>query len=86
MMEVIERYLIDNLAEEQGFHAKQHQNAAATHLRWQAHGRPEHIFESFIQILTKYVVDRNDTVSASYCSSMGYLLRLASDDRVLFSC
>jgi proteasome component ECM29 len=39
--------------------------------------------DKFIQLLTKYVVDRNDTVSASYCSSMGYLLRLASDDRVL---
>ncbi|KAE8414924.1 proteasome stabiliser-domain-containing protein [Aspergillus pseudocaelatus] len=34
-------------------------------------------------LLVKYVVDRNDTVSASYCTSIGYLMRLASDDRVL---
>ncbi|OJJ02961.1 hypothetical protein ASPVEDRAFT_72741 [Aspergillus versicolor CBS 583.65] len=39
--------------------------------------------DRFIQILGKYVVDRNDTVSASYCSSIGYLMRLASDDRIL---
>ncbi|KAL2808674.1 proteasome stabiliser-domain-containing protein [Aspergillus granulosus] len=39
--------------------------------------------DRFIQLLGKYVVDRNDTVSASYCSSIGYLMRLASDDRVL---
>jgi proteasome component ECM29 len=39
--------------------------------------------DRFIQLLGKYVVDRNDTVSASYCTSIGYLMRLASDDRVL---
>ncbi|EAU31691.1 conserved hypothetical protein [Aspergillus terreus NIH2624] len=39
--------------------------------------------DRFIQLLGKYVVDRNDTVSASYCTSIGYLVRLASDDRVL---
>ncbi|KAB8200635.1 proteasome stabiliser-domain-containing protein [Aspergillus parasiticus] len=39
--------------------------------------------DRFIQLLLKYVVDRNDTVSASYCTSIGYLMRLASDDRVL---
>ncbi|KAE8324158.1 proteasome stabiliser-domain-containing protein [Aspergillus sergii] len=39
--------------------------------------------DRFIQLLVKYVVDRNDTVSASYCTSIGYLMRLASDDRVL---
>ncbi|KAB8240591.1 proteasome stabiliser-domain-containing protein [Aspergillus flavus] len=39
--------------------------------------------DRFIQLLIKYVVDRNDTVSASYCTSIGYLMRLASDDRVL---
>jgi proteasome component ECM29 len=39
--------------------------------------------DRFIQLLSKYVVDRNETVSASYCTSMGYLMRLASDDRVL---
>ncbi|KAL4868767.1 hypothetical protein BDV12DRAFT_168978 [Aspergillus spectabilis] len=39
--------------------------------------------DRFIQLLGKYVVDRNDTVSASYCSAIGYLMRLASDDRIL---
>ncbi|KAL3470662.1 proteasome stabiliser-domain-containing protein [Aspergillus californicus] len=39
--------------------------------------------DRFIQLLGKYVLDRNDTVSASYCSSIGYLMRLASDDRIL---
>ncbi|KAL4783488.1 proteasome stabiliser-domain-containing protein [Aspergillus varians] len=39
--------------------------------------------DRFIQLLGKYVVDRNDTVSASYCSSIGYLMRLASDHRIL---
>ncbi|KAJ5477232.1 hypothetical protein N7539_007376 [Penicillium diatomitis] len=39
--------------------------------------------DRFIQLLSKYVVDRNETVSASYCTSMGYLLRLASDEQVL---
>ncbi|KAL2828660.1 proteasome stabiliser-domain-containing protein [Aspergillus cavernicola] len=39
--------------------------------------------DRFIQLLGKYVLDRNDTVSASYCSSIGYLMRLASDERVL---
>lgn len=39
--------------------------------------------DRFIQLLGKYVVDRNDTVSSSYCTSIGYLMRLASDDRIL---
>ncbi|KAL4975768.1 proteasome stabiliser-domain-containing protein [Aspergillus desertorum] len=39
--------------------------------------------DRFIQLLGKCVLDRNDTVSASYCSSIGYLMRLASDDRFL---
>ncbi|KAL4776227.1 proteasome stabiliser-domain-containing protein [Aspergillus nidulans var. acristatus] len=39
--------------------------------------------DRFIQLLGKCVLDRNDTVSASYCSSIGYLLRLASDSQVL---
>jgi proteasome component ECM29 len=39
--------------------------------------------DRFIQLLKKYVLDRNDTVSVSYSSSVGYLIRLASDDRVL---
>ena len=39
--------------------------------------------DRFIQQLTKYVLDRNETVSASYSASIGYLVRLATDDRVL---
>ncbi|EAW15874.1 ECM29 family proteasome component [Aspergillus fischeri NRRL 181] len=39
--------------------------------------------DRFIQLLSKYVVDRNETVSASYCTSIGYLIRLATDDQVL---
>jgi proteasome component ECM29 len=39
--------------------------------------------DRFIQLLSKYVVDRNETVSASYCTSIGYLMRLATDDQVL---
>ncbi|RAH83393.1 proteasome component [Aspergillus japonicus CBS 114.51] len=39
--------------------------------------------DRFIQLLGKHVVDRNDTVSASYCSSIGYLMRLASDEQFL---
>ncbi|KAL2864567.1 ECM29 family proteasome component [Aspergillus lucknowensis] len=39
--------------------------------------------DRFIQLLGKFVVDRNDTVSASYSSCIGYLMRLAPDDRVL---
>jgi proteasome component ECM29 len=98
MMEVIERYLIDNLDESNLDELAQRLEDV---LR-SAVGLPSKVgcsrvlvllsmktllfrpyADRFIQILTKYVVDRNDTVSASYCSSMGYLLRLASDDRVL---
>ncbi|KAH3247679.1 hypothetical protein KXW31_001125 [Aspergillus fumigatus] len=39
--------------------------------------------DRFVQLLSKYVVDRNETVSASYCTSIGYLMRLATDDQVL---
>lgn len=39
--------------------------------------------DHFIRLMSKHVVDRNDTVSASYSTSMGYLTRLASDDQVL---
>ena len=39
--------------------------------------------DHFIQLMSRFVVDRNDTVSAAYSSSMGYLARLASDRRVL---
>ncbi|KAJ5774618.1 hypothetical protein N7457_009514 [Penicillium paradoxum] len=98
MMEVIERYLIDNLDDSNIEELAQRLEDV---LR-SAVGLPSKVgcsrvlvllsmktllfrpyADRFIQILTKYVVDRNDTVSASYCSSMGYLLRLASDDRVL---
>ncbi|KAI3144444.1 hypothetical protein CBS147325_5204 [Penicillium roqueforti] len=98
MMEVIERYLIDNVDESNLDELSQRLEDV---LR-SAVGLPTKVgcsrvlvllsmksllfrpyADRFILILTKYVVDRNDTVSASYCSSMGYLLRLASDDRVL---
>ncbi|KAJ5834299.1 Proteasome stabiliser ECM29 [Penicillium robsamsonii] len=98
MMEVIERYLIDNLDESNLDELAQRLEDV---LR-SAVGLPSKVgcsrvlvllsmktllfrpyADRFIQMLTKYVVDRNDTVSASYCSSMGYLLRLASDDRVV---
>ena len=39
--------------------------------------------DRFIQLMRKYVFDRNDTVSASYSSSIGYLVRLATDDQTL---
>ncbi|KAF3481698.1 proteasome component ECM29 [Arthroderma uncinatum] len=37
----------------------------------------------FIRLLRKLVLDRNETVSASYSSAIGYLTRLASNDDVL---
>ena len=98
MMEVIERYLIDTLDEEsvKEFAAKL-ENAlrAAVGLPTKVGCNRVLVLLSmktvlfrpyadrFIQLLSKYVVDRNDTVSASYCMSIGYLMRLASDDRVL---
>lgn len=36
-----------------------------------------------LQLLRKLVLDRNDTVSASYSSAIGYLMRLATDKQVL---
>ncbi|KAH8693533.1 putative proteasome component [Talaromyces proteolyticus] len=39
--------------------------------------------DKFIQILKKYVLDRNETVSVSYSASIGYMIRLASDEKVL---
>ncbi|QGA15725.1 hypothetical protein EYB26_003385 [Talaromyces marneffei] len=39
--------------------------------------------DRFIQLLTKHVLDRNETVSVSYSASIGYLIRLGSDERVL---
>ncbi|OJD16071.1 hypothetical protein AJ78_03744 [Emergomyces pasteurianus Ep9510] len=39
--------------------------------------------DRFVQLMRKYVLDRNDTISASYSSSIGYLMRLASDDQLL---
>ncbi|KAJ5328506.1 hypothetical protein N7452_008896 [Penicillium brevicompactum] len=98
MMEVIERYLIDSLDESNmdelaqrledvlrsavGLPSKVGCSRVLVLLSMKTlMFRP--YADRFIQILTKYVVDRNETVSASYCSSMGYLLRLASDDRTL---
>lgn len=98
MMEVIERYLIDTLDETsvKEFAAKlEAVLRAAVGLPTKVGCSRVLVLLSmktmlfrpyadrFIQLLSKYVVDRNDTVSASYCSSIGYLMRLASDDRVL---
>ncbi|BCR84994.1 ECM29 family proteasome component [Aspergillus chevalieri] len=98
MMEVIERYLIDTLDETsvKDFAAKlEGVLRAAVGLPTKVGCSRVLVLLSmktilfrpyadrFIQLLSKYVVDRNDTVSASYCSSIGYLMRLASDDRVL---
>ncbi|PYI09032.1 proteasome component [Aspergillus sclerotiicarbonarius CBS 121057] len=98
MMEVIERYLIDMLDEQSmkefaaqlegvlrsavGLPSKVGCSRVLVLLSMRSMlFRP--YADRFIQLLGKYVVDRNDTVSASYCTSIGYLLRLASDGRVL---
>ncbi|PGG99303.1 hypothetical protein AJ79_08570 [Helicocarpus griseus UAMH5409] len=39
--------------------------------------------DRFVQLMRKYVLDRNDTISASYSSAIGYLMRLASDEQML---
>ncbi|EEP82976.1 predicted protein [Uncinocarpus reesii 1704] len=39
--------------------------------------------DRFIQLTRKHVLDRNDTVSASYSNAIGYMMRLASDDEML---
>ncbi|PGH14861.1 hypothetical protein AJ80_05787 [Polytolypa hystricis UAMH7299] len=39
--------------------------------------------DRFIKLMRKYVLDRNETVSASYSSTMGYLARLASPEQML---
>ncbi|PYH94432.1 proteasome component [Aspergillus ellipticus CBS 707.79] len=98
MMEVIERYLIDMLDEHSieefagklenvlrsavGLPSKVGCSRVLVLLSMRTMlFRP--FADRFIQILSKHVVDRNDTVSASYCTSIGYLMRLASDGRVL---
>ncbi|KAF7597423.1 proteasome component M29 [Aspergillus hancockii] len=98
MMEVIERYLIDVLDETSmkefaaklegvlrsavGLPTKVGCNRVLVLLSMRTVlFRP--YANRFILLLEKYVVDRNDTVSASCCTSIGYLMRLASDDRVL---
>lgn len=98
MMEVTERYLIDNLdGESMREFAPKLEGVLRT-----AVGLPSKVgcsrvlvllsmrpalfqpyADRFIQLLRKFVVDRNDTVSASYCSSIGYLARLGTDDQVL---
>ncbi|KAJ5948430.1 hypothetical protein N7454_001737 [Penicillium verhagenii] len=98
MMEVIERYLIDHLDESNlqdlapkleevlrsavGLPSKVGCSRVLVLLSMKTLlFRP--YADRFIQVLCKYVVDRNETVSASYCTSLGYLMRLASDERVL---
>lgn len=39
--------------------------------------------DRFARLLQKYVLDRNDTVSASYSMGLGYLMRIVTDDQVL---
>lgn len=39
--------------------------------------------DRFVQLLRKSVLDRNDTVSTSYSTALGYLMRLATDKQVL---
>lgn len=98
MMEVMERYLIDDLDEDS---MRDFAPKLEGVLR-SAVGLPSKVgcsrvlvllsmrtvlfqgyADRFIQILRKCVVDRNDTVSVSYCTSLGYLIRLGSDDQVL---
>ncbi|GLI72306.1 proteasome component M29 [Penicillium ochrochloron] len=98
MMEVIERYLIDHLDETNVKDlAPKLENTLRTAVGLPSKVGCSRVLvllsmktllfrpyaDRFIQLLSKYVVDRNETVSASYCTSMGYLLRLASDDQVL---
>ena len=98
MMEVIERYLLDNLDDA----STKDLSVRLEHVLRSAVGLPTKVgcsrvlvllsmrtllfrpyADHFIQLLSRLVLDRNDTVSAAYSSSMGYLVRLASDGRVL---
>lgn len=98
MMEVMERYLIDDLDETcMKEFAPKLEGAIRS-----AVGLPSKVgcsrvlvllsmrtalfqvyADRFIHLLRKCVVDRNDTVSSSYCTSLGYLTRLGSDGQVL---
>lgn len=98
MMEVIERYLIDHLDETNlpelatkledvlrtavGLPSKVGCSRVLVLLSMKMFLFQPYA-DRFIQLLCKYVVDRNDTVSASYSSAMGYLMRLGSDERIL---
>lgn len=98
MMEVIERYLVDQLDEDN----LKDLTPKLEDLFRSAIGLPSKVglsrvlvllsmktllfrpyADKFSQLLAERAVDPNETVSASYCSAMGYLMRLASDDRVL---
>lgn len=39
--------------------------------------------DSFLRLIEKYVLDRNDTVSSSYAAAAGYVARGASDKQIL---
>ncbi|KAI9861464.1 MAG: proteasome component M29 [Pleopsidium flavum] len=39
--------------------------------------------DDFLQLVEKLVLDRNETVSSSYATACGYLVRLASDKQIL---
>ena len=38
---------------------------------------------SFLKLLCKHVLDKNETISASFATAIGYLARLASDEEIL---
>lgn len=98
MMETIERYLLDGLDEPSmkdtatslegvlrtavGLPSKVGCSRVLVHLSTRSyHFRP--YADKFVQLLKKHVLDRNDTVSVSYSYALGYLMRLASDGRVV---
>lgn len=98
MMETIERYLLDGLDEASmkdtasrlegvlrtavGLPSKVGCSRVLVHLSTRSyHFRP--YADKFMQLLKKNVLDRNDTVSVSYSYALGYLMRLASDGRVV---
>jgi proteasome component ECM29 len=39
--------------------------------------------DSFLKVVERTVLDRNDTVSSSYAAAAGYLCRIASDSQIL---
>ena len=97
MMEVIERYLIDSLDESNmkdlatrlervlryavGLPSKVGCSRVLALLSMKSLLFQPYA-DHFIRLLSRQVADRNETVSASYSASIGYLTRLASNDQV----